>query len=489
MSAKCSGLRIFAIAFFIRLLPEFLSGAYPVGYDLLAGYAPSLYVFPDDAPLRLFGWAWSPLTVYILWFFWKLSNVDLFLFLKIAGPVFYGMFVLAFYHLLYKGLCWSEKKSFVIALLFSLQPAVLRTGWDQLREELGFAFLFLLLTKARLNIITIAIKKPITVLVLSILVVLSHQLAAVLLFVVFFWQGVNSLARKNWLSLETFIVFLPSIIIFILGVYEQFIYPNYSDRVMPIQPTSGTELFVFTNYFLSDPRFLGGDYWKVLSYVGGLSLHVVVPLLPLAVKGFFRDKVFTPMLIWLCIASYSIIIYPWFALSYYWWWILLLPIPLTVYVGNALEKIGAFAQKKHFRIMLLGFLLLCIVSVGYVSSVIKLGYLYAYTYMPSGLVESSVIFEDIPDIIAAFSWINEYATVNALIIVPEKFQGFALMYLRLDLKICVVPPFYTLDKIAWMIKCNENLIYAIWYMDEIGHIKKLENLATFGNIAVYLIII
>jgi len=487
VDGKCFGLGIFSIAFVIRLLPEFLSGPYPVGYDLLAGYAPSLYVFPDDTPLRLFGWAWSPLAAYILWVFWKLSGVDIFLFLKVAGPVFYGLFVLAFYHLLSRGLCWNKKKSFVTAVLFLLQPAVLRTGWDQLREELGFVFLFILLAKTKLDIIGGAKQKPLAVIVLSVLVVLSHQLAAVLLFIALFWQFMNSLIRKGILYLKGFFVFIPSVFVFVWGVYGQFVCPNFSGRFMPIQLPSGTGFFTFTNYFLSDPRFVGGDFFKVLAYVGSLSMYCVAPLVPFAVKGFFKDEVFTPMLVWLCVASYSIVVFPWFAFSYYWWWILLLPVPLTVYVGQALEKWEVFAGGRRFRAVLVGVLLLSIIAVGYASSVFRLGYPYAYTYMPSGLLESCVDFKDVPDISDAFSWINLHLPEKAVIFVPEKFQGFAFLYSRSDLTIRVVPPLLNLSQIVAMIEGKENgTIYAIYYSKEIGDLKDVaKNLATFGKIVVY----
>ena len=140
---------IFGLAVFIRGLPELLSGPYPVGYDLLAGYAPSIWALPETFPLKLFGWLWSPLSVFILWIAWKLSTIDLFLLLKFAGPVFYGLFMLSFYYLLSNGLNWDKKKGFFTALIFLLQPAVLRIGWDQLRLMLGFVFLFVRLARIK----------------------------------------------------------------------------------------------------------------------------------------------------------------------------------------------------------------------------------------------------------------------------------------------------------------------------------------------------
>lgn len=484
-SGKFFSLWIFSIAFVIRLLPEFLSGPFPVGYDLLAGYAPSLYVFPNDAPLRLFGWAWSPLAVYILWFFWKLSGVDLFLFLKMAGPVFYGLFVLSFYYLLWRGVGWSEKKSFVTALLFLLQPAVLRTGWDQLREELGFVFLFVLLAETRLDVIAGARKKPFMVVVLSVLVVLSHQLATVLLFVVMVWQFMDILVRKRSLPLRGLVAFIPSAFVFIWGLYGQFVCPNYSDRFVPIQLPSGTGFFAFTNYFLSDPRFAGGDWFRVLAYVGSLSLYCVVPLVPLAVKGFFKDNVFMPILVWLCVASYSIVVFPWFAFSHYWWWILLLPIPLTVYAGNALERFGVFVWGKHFRKVLFGFLLLGVVGIGYARSVIKLGYPYAYTYMPSGLVESCVDFVDIPSIKEAFIWASTHLPLNAVVVVPERFQGFASMYSTADLKIHVAPALLEFRNIVEKITENNDAFYAILFLEEVDTCENIRVLAEFEEVRVY----
>jgi hypothetical protein len=487
VSGRCYGLWIFAVAFFIRLLPEFLSGPYPVGYDLLAGYAPALCVFPDDAPLRLFGWAWSPLAVYVLWFFWKLSGVDLYLFLKVAGPVFYGMFVLAFYYLLSRGLGWSVKKSFITSLLFLLQPAVLRTGWDQLREELGFVFLFILLAKTKLDIIGGAKQKSLTVIVLSVLVVLSHQLVAILLFVVLLWQFMSSLIRKGVLYLKGFVVFIPSVFVFVWGLYGQFVCPNFSVRFMPIQLPSGTGFFAFTNYFLSDPRFVGGDFFKLLAYVGSLSMYCVAPLVPVAVKGFFKDEVFTPMLVWLCVASYSIVVFPWFAFSYYWWWILLLPVPLTVYGGQALERWAVFTNGRHFRTVLAGVFLMGIIALGYSSSSLRLGYPYAYTYVPSSLLESCVDFKDVPNIRDAFIWINLHLPEKAVIVVPEKFQGFAFLYSRSDLAIRVAPSLLNLSQIVAIIEGGENgAMYAIYNLKEVGDLKNVtENLAIFGEVAIY----
>jgi hypothetical protein len=138
--------------------------------------------------------------------------------------------------------------------------------------------------------------------------------------------------------------------------------------------------------------------------------------------------------------------------------------------------------------LLAGFLLLSVVGVSYACSVISLGYPYAYTYMPSGLVESCVDFSDISDVKKAFLWVNEHVPVGAVVIVPEKFQGFALMYSRNDIRIRVAPPLISLSDVLRVNK-TYGLVYAIYYINEIENCMNINILERFGSIAVCSILI
>jgi hypothetical protein len=481
---------VFALATLLRGLPELLSGPYPVGYDLLAGYAPSVQALPEIYPLKLFGWLWSPLSVFILWFFWKLSQINLFVFLKIAGPVSYGLFASAFYFFVLKGMQWSKRKSLVATLIFVLQPGVLRTGWDQLRLMLGFVFLFVLLAETKCDIISGVKKKPLTVIILSVLLVLSQQLIAVLFFIIVSWQLIKSQRWSKNDFLKVLITLFPPVLLFVLQLYfSYFVDPGLSSHFMPIMLPSGSSFFAFTNYFLSDPRFVSGDYFTVLAYVGNLSLYVVVPLVPFAVKGFFKDKVFFPMLVWLLIASYSIILIPWFALSYYWFWTFLLPIPLTIYACNALDKSKILYMGKRSKKLVVGLFLLIVIGVGYATSVISVGYPFAYSYMPPGLVKSCVGFGDIHSIEEAFAWANTHLPSNVTVIVPENLQGFASMYSRPDLKIRVAPALLGFDQTIKLVGNETGTIYALYFMTDVETSNgKSDLLVSFRNVGVFSIL-
>jgi hypothetical protein len=192
------------------------------------------------------------------------------------------------------------------------------------------------------------------------------------------------------------------------------------------------------------------------------------------------------MLAWLLISSYSVLVFPWFALSYYWWWIFLLPLPLTVYAGNAFERLGVLAEGKQSKRLVIGLFMLGIVGFGYASSVSSIGYPYAYYYMPPGLVKSCADFRDIPDIREAFFWANSQLPQNTMIVVPWNFQGFASMYSRPDLQIRVAQDSLSFDSAISLIENKSDSLYALYLeRDLIGSNSTVETLMNFGNVGIY----
>jgi hypothetical protein len=483
---------IFLFAAGLRAIPELLSGAYPVGFDTMQGYAPSILALPDNSPMKLFGWAYSPLAIYLLGSVYELTKINVYLLLKIAGPIFYGIFSATFYYLLTHGLKWSTRKSLLVTFILILQPAILRMGWDQFREELGLSFFFILLGVTKCDIVSSIKKKSaaLLVLTLSLLIVFSHQLAAILLFAVVLWQLLTYETKRGKAFVTSILVIVPSVLIFAWQINGQFLNPTYDIHFSPLQLPNGASLFPFTNYFLSDPRFIGGNYLTILSHVGSLLLFSIMPLIPFAIKGFSKDKVFLPMLIWLTIASFSILVYPWFALQMYWWWILLLPIPLTVYTGKCLEKIKIFKHKKRLGVNLVAIAALAVIAVGYASSTVIVGNQYSFTYMPSGLVESSIPIQDIPDAVSALKWTNENLPANSTVIVPEKLQGLAHIYIKsAEIKIRISQPTLTLETVLdqSQLTLSKNL-YSVYYIREVGNLSGTEKMYSFGPISVLQIV-
>ena len=66
--------------------------------------------------------------------------------LKIISPLLLGFLGLSIYAYAKRGLGWSPPKSTFVALLGTVYFVALRASWDQLREELGLVFFFVVLS-------------------------------------------------------------------------------------------------------------------------------------------------------------------------------------------------------------------------------------------------------------------------------------------------------------------------------------------------------
>src|SRR5947209_15206227 len=137
-SLSRSGIVVFAVAAVLRSIPEVLAGKYPVGFDVNAYYPYLILSFPSiSAPDLLKA---GPLFYGVMWFIQFITGADVFLLLKIAGPVISGILSASFLVFLVKFLKLSLQKATFGTVLLILQPIALRISWDMFRNELGLAF-------------------------------------------------------------------------------------------------------------------------------------------------------------------------------------------------------------------------------------------------------------------------------------------------------------------------------------------------------------
>ncbi len=101
--------------------------------------------------------------------------------LKIISPLLLGFLGLSMYSYAKRGLGWSLSKSTFVALLGTVYFVALRASWDQLREELGLVFFFMVLMLL-INPKDRSWKSYVVLSLAMVTVVLSHQLVSVLMF-------------------------------------------------------------------------------------------------------------------------------------------------------------------------------------------------------------------------------------------------------------------------------------------------------------------
>lgn len=424
----------------LRGIPELLVSWYPVGYETITYYAPAMMSFYGRSLVDVFvsSFRFSPLFYVLMWLVANVSGAHAFLILKVTGPLLYGGLAVSFFLFLKRGLKLDGEMAFVAALLLVFQVATLRESWDRFRSLLGFVFLFPALTALKSDY---KFKWPL-VAILATLTALSREYIAFVLFVAVL--GFTILEKKD--KLMSLVALAPA-----LAVFAVMFYPA----------------LLWWNYLSPDNPFAIGSYSWVVQDVLSIFAVCYLSLLPFVVKGWWRDKLLDPMLGWLLLGSFSVIVSPWFAVPGYQRWLMLLVFPFSIYAVKGFERFQLFS-KRRVRMLRAIILIFVVVGVGYSSgafSYVVLG----NSWVPVNLVQSSIAWNQIDDVIECLRWLNDHATSNSSILTEERFRGWTLIYLgraNNDVKVIVYAanslPQPALEK---ALGDGFRWIYLIWYTD------------------------
>src|SRR5467141_456994 len=169
-------LAAFLVPLSIRIIPEILSGQYPVGWDIIAYYIPNTI---DIASGRMDVWGiiTSPPVMYaIVVPAYLIAKANLVLIFKALGPILYGLLGWSIFWFCQRRFHWSSKKALYAVLFIASYFVTLRISWDAYQAELGLS-LFLLAESIQ---IPSSIKSALVSVSLLSLAVLSNQLVGVL---------------------------------------------------------------------------------------------------------------------------------------------------------------------------------------------------------------------------------------------------------------------------------------------------------------------
>jgi len=416
---------------------------------------------------------------------YKVAQVDPFFLLKLTAPALYGLNTCGIYYFARKALNWHTKKSLITASFFAFQLASLRISWDLYRNFLGLAVLLFALpsipgqnTKSK--------KEYVCFILLSILVVFSHELVSIVMFAVFLGLVANYIreGRKSAL-LKSFSFILPASAIFLISLFlfaSNALAPFNLGRntFISLEPRP-TGLFFLVNYLNYSGSVQYPTYIDLMSNV--LTFFVVLYLLclPLVFVGFFRDRLLDGWTMLLLIGSFSGLIVPFFALDFWDRWMLMLVYPFTFYAVNGVEKVlesqNALVRPsirwlrwiKVSRRTTLGILLLT-VSLGSLSFVVNYGTLSipgTDLYVPS-LYVNTVPLEDMKGTMDAINWLNTHLNDRSAVLVYLAFRWWVVLGLNNSNPVI----FYFTGNIepALNAALQEGLdsIYFIWWNKDIG---------------------
>ena len=441
-SDKIAIVSFFLLGVVLRAIPEIIIQQYPVGYETITWYAPVINAFPGKTLPDVFieNFRAGPLFYVLLWCAFTVTGASSFVLLKVAGPIFYGCLVASFFWFMRKGMNFNLKMACVASLILTFQVAALRQSWDRLRNILALTFVFF----ASTTLLRDRVKfKWGWIAGLSILTVLSREYIAVMLFAAIL--GFNFLTRrmKKWECVKLIIVLIPAFIIFAIMV----------------NPPG-----LWRGHLLASSNALG-NYLYTVQDAAFIFLLCYFPLLPLVLRGFRRHEFLDPLVIFLSLGSFSIVI-PWFAVPGYQRWLMLLVFPFSIYAAYGIEGLLSRAARVKTTAILLMFLA---IGTVYVSGVFPYGWILPNSYVPRNLTQSSIQWDQVDDVREVLSWLDENAVVGSSILTEERFLGWTRIYLkRANDDITIVsyaagsPPWKALESV---LSSDFQRVYLIWYND------------------------
>jgi len=474
----------FAIPLIVRAIPEILMGQYLVGFDTLGYYVPNTLTWLGNG-VNFWSLMSSAPLIYLLLMGITSAGAPIVITLRILGPVLLGLLGLATYFYANKGLSWSSKKSLTVAILATLYFVSLRISWDMFRSELALIFLFIALILLQKN--GRSLRSGLLLSISMALVVLSHQLIAIIMFAIVIATIASFSLKKKKAELQRIIVWsLPAVFLFGLILYI-----NYFVFSSPITGYS-------VSYAGGFASFAVASHSQIILDTLGFLVFCYLPLVPFMVFGVRKFKgsfQFKAWMLWICIPLLIVIIHPNAAflggvLPYR--WVLLLVYPLSFYAVEGLFAIKWSWYKVVYKIAV--GVIIAILSVSFLAlpNSGAFSYLGAYpTYVPKSMLQNTVQLSDCQGTADALLWAKNNMPSNGILLVHEAFYGWAS--LTFDSSRLILYFFVTPGEVADQLQDanSSNPLYLIWWVNGTGWYDQPNVPSSFtelyqsGNMAIY----
>ena len=414
------GTLVYAVAAFllplsIRLIPEVIAWPYPLGFDTVFFYVPSMMQgHPLDLPLQelIKGAMLLPAIAGLLNQYLVRDPVLIF---KILGPVLYGFLGLSMYALATSGLKWTHPKALVLVYLASIYFISLRISWEMYRQMLGTIFLLLGLTSytalsGRARYAALAL--------LAVLTVLSHEIPTVVLFASLGVDIVLRMLRSDHAGrrLVDLAVLLPAGVLCIFWFYRP------AEGPVPFENLSG--------YAVS----------LTFSHVFGFLLYSFGFLIPLAAYGAFKERsrllgafIGVP----LALAIWPIVL-PSVSPNFWFRWAMMMVYPIMIYFTAGLQALFKVRGRNHLNvvakaIVVLIVLLMSISSAYYLVATPQNAHPYFSNlnpykeYVQSSMLQNSLPITDVSPTLHALQWIQTHASGKSALVLHEAFYAWAVL--------------------------------------------------------------
>jgi hypothetical protein len=412
-----------AIPTLIRILPEILAGSLPLGFDTVWTYAPFLKSVQsngfDFSVASVESYHSAPL-MYMLLGIVAFSNIEPILITKAVAPLLYGLLGFSLYYFARHGLAWNDRKCLSVAALSSLYFVPLRFSWDLYKNTLGYSFLILALSYLRPNPTP---KEKWFFLLLAGLSILASEFTAALLGVIclliFSWSFVGE--RR----FEPLTVVVASASFLATFFYLGFLFP-FNPPLSPLGSQEPLRISLYNYVGASQDVYVYPALKDVYSTVSILTAMVLVPILPLAFLGFYRERRLVVWTFALGIGAFSLTIIPFAAVPMWYRWLLMLTFPMLIFGAAGLARLA-----NRFAVPVLGVMM--ILSLGFMvlppeNALPYFTNSHTLPYVPSSMLQNTVPLPDSFDIVKALRWLDGTRPKDSVLLASYAFVGWARLY-------------------------------------------------------------
>lgn len=411
-SEKYVILVVFALCIAVRAAPELIAYPYPIGYDVVNYYIPTVTNFEDkwDTVSKQF-----PLYVSFLYLISITTGLSAHSVVVAVAIVMTGIFGMSLFYLGRTLLKLRISQSAFVAIFAILQLAVLRTTWDFHRDIFALTimmFVFSLLSRKNAGWKSLAI-----ILVLATLTVAADRMVGALFSVSLVVYAIVTRRR------EVALTGILAIGIFCALTVSTQSTPDIKTITSTEIPQNNNELKEFYN---------PADLLIFFVVINGL-------LVAAAAIGFLNMKnsllLKIPLLVCL-MGSFSWLVFPENRYLLADRWIILAGIFLSVFAGHGILHL---VRNLKERFTIAGFILGAFAVLGLAYAVIPhdsasalygIVGVHAKDLPPVTMQFNSIDVEDNDDLLSTIAWINKNTEQHALIVGESHLRGFMELYLE-----------------------------------------------------------
>jgi hypothetical protein len=418
--------------FVIRLIPEVLLSPYPIGFD------PIWYAWRIKSGVVWSHWSqvFSTWLLYgILVPLYNATQVNLFGLLKVTAALLFGFNACGVFYFARKALNWTASTALFASVFFSLQAAALFLSANLYRNMLGLGVLLFTLPlikdelKSKRRFMVLAL--------LSMLVVLSHEIAAVTLFAVVLGFFVTKFLKRTSVNVPRLLMAVsPALIVFVVS-FMLVVFPVSrqvdANAIVLSEPTGDYQgvLFFFRNYLaVQETVSQQAVYLDLGSQVFSFFAALYVLILPFVFIGFFREVLLDSWIALLLIGSFGALLVPVFALSIWSRWMLMLVYPFTFYAVNGIAKVMRRSRNcvgSALQLSVLTRLRRTAVPLAILASILC-GLVYAAMALPAQV--SVVPLSDFNDTVKAMQWLDSQMDDSSALLTHFAFFWWTRLYLN-----------------------------------------------------------